>query len=98
VQTQLPERQLAWKIINKKLKNMTNVEKFEDANALLDLEMMDSVVGGASCDNCAPGCQNGCKKGCTTSCAKTCQPGNKNNNQGNGNVIETTTPTPTEEP
>lgn len=41
---------------------MTNVEKFEDANALLDLEMMDSVVGGASCDNCAPGCQNGCKK------------------------------------
>ena len=79
---------------------MTNVEKFEDANALLDLEMMDSVVGGASCDNCASGCQEQCKSACSDSCAKTCQPGNKNNNQGNGNVIggETTTPTPTVKP
>lgn len=61
---------------------MTNKELKADANALMDLEMMDSVTGGAQM------CSEGCLIACTESCflskkAKNTEP-------------PTDTPTPTE--
>ena len=41
---------------------MTSREVLEDANILMDAEMMDAVVGGANCtDSCKKGCKSQCK-------------------------------------
>ena len=44
-----------------------------DANALMNLEMMDAVVGGASAEECAAAkcCKEGCLLGCKETCATT---------------------------
>jgi len=47
---------------------MRSREVLEDANILMDAEMMDAVVGGANCtDSCKKGCKSQCKHACATS-------------------------------
>lgn len=70
---------------------MTKEELRSDANALMDLEMMDTIVGGAECTSCAPGCQS-CKQTCSSACGNNCQPGGKNGTT----KPPTQTPEPTE--
>lgn len=40
---------------------MTQQEKMADANELMDLEMMDTIVGGSSkCSSCSFACSDSC--------------------------------------
>lgn len=49
---------------------MTTEELKTDINALMDLEMMDAIVGGHSClDSCNNGCINECKPSCQPGCS-----------------------------
>lgn len=49
---------------------MTTEELRTDANALMNLEMMDAVVGGRACsDSCTKGCINDCKPSCQLGCS-----------------------------
>ena len=46
---------------------------------VLNEEEMSLFSGGA--------CSSSCRKGCSASCKKACKPGNKNDNNGNGNEV-----------
>lgn len=51
---------------------MTTKDLKADANALMNLEMMDAVLGGAS----ASGCSNeSCSKACVQECKPMCKQG-----------------------
>jgi hypothetical protein len=56
---------------------MKNFPEIKTAKILSENEM--SVIRGGSCESCTNGCKDSCKLAC--------QPGNKNNNQGNGNTL-----------
>ncbi len=48
---------------------MTAKELKADANALMNLEMMDAVVGGAGSNSSVKGCFNGCRPSCMSGCS-----------------------------
>lgn len=50
---------------------MSQHEKQDDINILLDAEMMDAVIGGS--------CANSCKKGCVQQCKHACASSSKEN-------------------
>ena len=39
-----------------------------DANALMNLEMMDAIVGGTDSNACRPACTGDCETGCRQGC------------------------------
>ena len=43
-----------------------------DANALMNLEMMDAVVGGASAKECEKSCTSQCTLACKVACVNHC--------------------------
>lgn len=47
---------------------MSTKELKADANALMDLEMMDTVVGGAGRNVCHPSCIKDCQPCCKQGC------------------------------
>lgn len=49
-----------------------------DANALMDLEMMDAVVGGASAEECEKTCTSQCTLACKPACSAGCVSSQKN--------------------
>ena len=67
---------------------MTNQEKKHDANMLMDLEMMDAIVGGGECQSCSVGCQ---------SCPQICQSCQTCQSEQTGKT-DPPTPEPTKEP
>lgn len=48
---------------------MSTKELKADANALMNLEMMDSILGGASENPCQKSCTQDCKPSCKTGCS-----------------------------
>lgn len=48
---------------------MTSKELIADANALMNLEMMDAVVGGTDSSASVQGCFKGCSPSCISGCS-----------------------------
>lgn len=70
---------------------MTKQERQRDVNLLMNLSMMEYVVGGSSIEDCAgvKSCKNGCANGCKETCATT---------ERNGTTLPPPTLPPTEPP
>lgn len=58
----------------KRKKILTDQELSEDANLLMDAELMETFIGGK--------CEQSCSKGCSSQCKHACATSSKTNIQG----------------